>query len=176
MATDAARSVFTKIAPKNQMNNFEIFGLDFMIDRNFQPWLIEINTNPCLECDNPLLNRIIPYMIEQSFKLSLDLAYPPPSHYPNTCKHFAPLVALETFKYQLIFDSQYEGEKLAKMYKRVRSNFSMFLVIQCNKLGRSKMMKNLRIRGNNVNQMTSPEPSCYFYCFFVMFGGVVYRQ
>jgi hypothetical protein len=91
--------------------------------------LIEINTNPCLECDNPLLNRIIPYMIEQSFKLSLDLAYPPPSHYPNTCKHFAPLVALETFKYQLIFDSQYEGEKLAKMYKRVRSNFSMFLVI-----------------------------------------------
>jgi hypothetical protein len=35
MAADAARSVFTKIAPKNQMNNFEIFGLDFMIDRNF---------------------------------------------------------------------------------------------------------------------------------------------
>ena len=40
MATHAAKSVYTKIAPKNQMNNFEIFGLDFMIDKNFKPWLI----------------------------------------------------------------------------------------------------------------------------------------
>jgi hypothetical protein len=76
------------------MNNFEIFGLDFMIDKDFEPWLIEINTNPCLEIMCPLLNRIIPYMVDQSFKLSLDLAYPPPSHYPNTCKHYAPLVQL----------------------------------------------------------------------------------
>lgn len=40
MATDAARSVATKISPSNNMNNFEIFGLDFMIDRHFRPWLI----------------------------------------------------------------------------------------------------------------------------------------
>lgn len=99
MATDAAKSIFTKIAPKNQMNNFEVFGLDFMIDKHFRPWLIEINTNPCLECNGPILTRIIPYMIEQSFKLSIDLAFPPPSHYPNTCKHYTPMIKLETFKY-----------------------------------------------------------------------------
>lgn len=40
MATDAAKSVYNKIAPNNEMNNFEIFGLDFMIDKDFQPWLI----------------------------------------------------------------------------------------------------------------------------------------
>lgn len=40
MATDAAKSVYTKISPDNKMNNFEIFGLDFMIDKNFRPWLI----------------------------------------------------------------------------------------------------------------------------------------
>ena len=63
MATDAVRSVYTKISPRNLMNNFEIFGLDFMIDKAFKPWLIEINTNPCLECACPLLNKIIPYMV-----------------------------------------------------------------------------------------------------------------
>jgi hypothetical protein len=48
MGTDAVHSVFTKISPGNLMNNFLIFGLDFMIDSQFKPWLIEINTNPCL--------------------------------------------------------------------------------------------------------------------------------
>jgi hypothetical protein len=109
MAQDAARSVYTKISPQQQLNNFEIFGLDFMIDRNFRPWLIEINTNPCLDCACPLLDRIIPYMVEQALKLSLDLVYPPPSHYPNSARHYAPYISLDTFKYQLIFDSQSEG-------------------------------------------------------------------
>jgi tubulin polyglutamylase TTLL1/tubulin monoglycylase TTLL3/8 len=48
MATDAAKSVYLKVSSKQQMHNFEVFGLDFMIDRKFKPWLIEINTNPCL--------------------------------------------------------------------------------------------------------------------------------
>jgi hypothetical protein len=94
MGRDAVRSVFTKISPKNLLNNFEIFGLDFMIDSHFRPWLIEINTNPCLECICPLLDRIIPYMVEQTLKLSLDIIYPPPSHYPNTSRHLAPLVCM----------------------------------------------------------------------------------
>lgn len=40
MATDAAKSVYLNISPKQQMHNFEIFGLDFMIDKKFKPWLI----------------------------------------------------------------------------------------------------------------------------------------
>jgi tubulin polyglutamylase TTLL1 len=35
-----------------------------MIDENFQVYLIEVNTNPCLELSSTLLCRLIPNMIE----------------------------------------------------------------------------------------------------------------
>ena len=34
---------------------FELFGLDFMVDMNKKAWLIEINTNPCLEVNGIVL-------------------------------------------------------------------------------------------------------------------------
>ena len=30
-------------------SSFELFGYDFIIDNDMDPWLIEVNTNPCLE-------------------------------------------------------------------------------------------------------------------------------
>ena len=51
--------------------NFEILGYDFMIDENLKPWLIEINTNPCLEESSPLLKDIIPRMIFQALDIVL---------------------------------------------------------------------------------------------------------
>jgi hypothetical protein len=49
------------IAARNKINKnnrrfcFEILGYDFMIDNELKPWLIEVNTNPCLEESNWLL-------------------------------------------------------------------------------------------------------------------------
>jgi D-alanine-D-alanine ligase-like ATP-grasp enzyme len=34
---------------KGQGSCFELFGYDFIIDASFGVWLIEVNTNPCLE-------------------------------------------------------------------------------------------------------------------------------
>jgi len=79
IATIAFKSVYYKLDPNKRLNNFEVFGLDYMIDEEFKPWLIEINTNPCLEIANsPILTRIIPTMIENVFRLSVDLLFPPP--------------------------------------------------------------------------------------------------
>jgi len=40
-------------------NSFELFGYDFMIDDQFKVYLIEVNTNPCLETPCSLLSSLI---------------------------------------------------------------------------------------------------------------------
>lgn len=65
---NAIKAVYCKIEPYKKNYNFEIFGLDFMIDEKFNPYLIEINTNPCLELSSPLLGRIIPAMVENALR------------------------------------------------------------------------------------------------------------
>ena len=51
---------------------FELFGYDFIFDQNFNPYLLEINTNPGLEESSPLLKKIIPRMIDDLLKLTID--------------------------------------------------------------------------------------------------------
>jgi len=34
---------------KSRKNTHEIFGYDLMVDTNFNVWLIEINSSPCME-------------------------------------------------------------------------------------------------------------------------------
>jgi hypothetical protein len=68
IAGDAIRAASGGIDPAKLNNNFEIFGMDFMIDSNLDVWLIEINTNPCLELSCPLLGCIIPRMVEDALE------------------------------------------------------------------------------------------------------------
>lgn len=68
LITDSFKAVCFKIDPMRLCNSFEIFGYDFMIDTDFKLSLIEVNTNPCLETDSPLLSRIVPELLEASFK------------------------------------------------------------------------------------------------------------
>jgi hypothetical protein len=50
----------------------EVFGLDIMIDEDLGLWLIEVNRNPCLEESNSYLAQLIPRMIDDFFKLTID--------------------------------------------------------------------------------------------------------
>ncbi len=68
IATDTIKAVSRKIDPNRRHCSFEIFGYDFMIDEDLHPWLIEVNTNPCLELSSPYLARLIPAMIENAVK------------------------------------------------------------------------------------------------------------
>ena len=53
-------------------NCFEIFGYDFILDENYKPYLLEINSNPGLEFSSPLIKKLLPRMIDDAFKLTID--------------------------------------------------------------------------------------------------------
>ena len=57
------KSVREKLNAKDRKYCFEIFGYDFIIDANYNVWLIEVNCNPCIEESNDLLKRLVPRML-----------------------------------------------------------------------------------------------------------------
>jgi hypothetical protein len=65
-------SVRSKFNPEWRKGCFEILGFDFMIDADLTVWLIEVNTNPCLEESSGLLKILLPRMLDDAFKLTLD--------------------------------------------------------------------------------------------------------
>jgi tubulin--tyrosine ligase len=75
LVTDTFRAVFNKVDPMRNQNGFEVFGYDFMILQDFKVVLIEVNTNPSLEICCPLLARIIPELLDNSFRIALDSIY-----------------------------------------------------------------------------------------------------
>ena len=68
-------SVKTRINLSNKNNCFEIFGYDFLIDSNYNPFLLEVNTNPGFEESSPLIKILIPRMIDDAFKLTIDTLF-----------------------------------------------------------------------------------------------------
>lgn len=103
-----------------------------MLDEDFRLYLIEVNTNPCLETDSPLLSRIIPELIESTFKLVIDPIFP--VNADSSIKHKSKMQINQLpqeIKYQLIFDESIDGPKLAKDvfdidYSEFRANLQRF--------------------------------------------------
>ena len=58
-------------------NDFELFGFDFLIDEDFRVWLIECNVNPYLGVPNKYIEWLLPRMINDLFKLTIDKVHPP---------------------------------------------------------------------------------------------------
>ena len=100
-----------KLDPDRKNFSFEIFGFDFMIDENFTIYLIEANTNPCLETNSAILSRIIPIMLDNSFRIAVDPLLPPPNLNFKRAHE-----ALHENRYIQIFDEALEGETLKNLH------------------------------------------------------------
>jgi hypothetical protein len=74
-AIRAFASVATKLNANKRKHCFELYGLDFMISQDGQPWLIEVNTNPCIETPSVLLGILLPRVLDDLFRLTIDRVY-----------------------------------------------------------------------------------------------------
>ena len=86
-----------------------------MFDEEFKPYLIEVNTNPCLELSSPLLARLIPQMLENSFRIVADPLFPPPEGFSQK-KQVVQEICPEN-KYHLIFDEKIDGPQLEQVFR-----------------------------------------------------------
>ena len=69
-------AVRRQIDPHGYKYQFELFGYDFIFDEDFNIYLIEVNTNPCIEESSNLLKTLLPRMLEDMFKLTVDVVFP----------------------------------------------------------------------------------------------------
>ena len=115
LTTDIFRAVYLKLDPKRRLNCMEVFGLDFMIDDEFRSYVIEVNTNPCLELSSPLLARLIPNMLENALKIGMDSQFLPPEGFSSK-KGFIGDPCPEN-RFELVFDSKIDGPVLDSLFK-----------------------------------------------------------
>ena len=66
------KAVGNKLLKTNPVLSFEIFGYDFIIDNEFKPWILEINNNPGLVISSSVIQKIIPRMLDDAFRLTID--------------------------------------------------------------------------------------------------------
>jgi tubulin monoglycylase TTLL3/8 len=73
-----------------------------MLDDRLTPFLIEANSNPCIEVDGLVLGRVIPALLENVVRVAIDPVFPPP--YSESAKN----------RYQC--SGLFEGNKMALVY------------------------------------------------------------
>lgn len=115
LATDTIKATYIQIDPNKNLHTFELFGYDFMIDENQKVWLIEVNTNPCLELSSSLLSRLIPALIENVAKVAIDPVFPAPEW---SYSRKGQIPDFSENKFELVFNEAKDGDALKHILKQ----------------------------------------------------------
>ncbi|CAE7754196.1 TTLL3C [Symbiodinium microadriaticum] len=60
-------------AIEHRKNSWELYGLDFMLDEDFTPWLIEINSSPACDYSTPITERYVKKALVELLDVVLDV-------------------------------------------------------------------------------------------------------
>ncbi|EGR29568.1 tubulin-tyrosine ligase family protein, putative [Ichthyophthirius multifiliis] len=120
IAKDCIEALFIENYTLNSKNKKVIlFGLDFIIDSQYKPWLLEINSNPSLSICCHLQSKLIPLLIENVFQIAIDPLFPPPGDINSFMKKENIIVSLYEFnKFEIVFDQNTYGELLIQKYSQ----------------------------------------------------------
>ena len=69
------KSVSKKLLKESNVLCFEIFGYDFILDNDFKLWILEINNNPGLSISSPVIEKLVPRMMDDAFRLTIDKVF-----------------------------------------------------------------------------------------------------
>ena len=87
-----------------------------MVDESQKVWLIEVNTNPCLELSSNYLSRLIPSLIENTVKIAIDPIFPAPEW--NVSRRNQ-IPDFSDNKFELIFNERTDSSELKDILKQV---------------------------------------------------------
>jgi hypothetical protein len=89
-------------------------GFDFMLDSDLKLYLIECNTNPCLETNTSiLLQRLIPQVLDQTCKIAVDpFLRASEQQYMNASE-----ISLTEFKYEMVYEKRLQHQHVRNNLK-----------------------------------------------------------
>lgn len=94
---------------KTIYNQFELLGYDFMLDEDLNVYLIEVNTNPCLDTSPcTLLQRLVTQLLDQTFKVAVD----PFLRAKDIQYQMAQEMTLSELNYEMIFSDTANANQL----------------------------------------------------------------
>ncbi|CAK56386.1 unnamed protein product (macronuclear) [Paramecium tetraurelia] len=115
IATNIFKSMFTQMVLRDY--NFEIVGLNFIVDTALKPWLIDANLNPSLIPDCPFHQKFLTQLLDSVFQYTLDLLHPPPLNWPQNKKQLIENFTIQD-RFSVIFDSRFDSEILLELYQK----------------------------------------------------------
>lgn len=86
-----------------------------MLDVDFKVYLIEVNTNPCLETTCTVLQKIITDVVDSGMRIALDPLFPP----PNQQKRMNTQISV--IQWQLSFDEQLDAPTIEALQAQVQA-------------------------------------------------------